>query len=619
MTNGYDNPSFVGDTVFTIPERKNNNAELIDVEIKHPNYASTTVSQVHDDKSSKKNGKTTKHKERESWGKGIEFLLSCIAMSVGLGNIWRFPFIALENGGGAFVIPYIIVLLLVGKPVYFMEMVLGQFSSRGSVKVFDCVPAMRGIGVGQVVSITIVATYYSSLMALTLNFFESSFSSTLPWSSCKPEWGSCIPSGQNGVVNMTWNNSTKSSAELYFLKEVLKAKESINDGIGVPSWRLVIFLAISWTLVFLILIKGVKSSGKASYVLAIFPYFVLTILLTRALTLPGSMNGIIYFLSPQWDKIFDPKVWYAAVTQVFFSLSICFGNIIMYSSYNKFGHNVYRDANIVTTLDTFTSLLAGCCIFGILGHLAHELGVEDISKVTRSGAGLAFISYPDAIAKFKTLPQVFSVLFFLMLYLLGIGSNVAMMSCIMTVVRDRFKKIKNWQIALVIAIFGTGFGSIYMTPSGQSVLKLVDYYGASFVTFILAIAELYTFCFIYGVERLCNDVEFMLGFRPNWFWRICWKFVTPGLMTVILVYTLFNLEPLQDNGKDYPLTAHLIGMFISFLGLVQLPGFMVYAILKQKKNTLLERIKAAFEPTEKWGPIDPKLNLKYKEYVNKKN
>lgn len=189
---------------------------------------------------------------------------------------------------------------------------------------------------------------------------------------------------------------------------MLRAKDNIDDGLGTPNLTLVVFLVISWAMVFLILIKGVKSSGKVSYVLAIFPYFVLSILLVRALTLPGAFNGIKYFLSPQWDKILEPKVWYAAVTQVFFSLSVCFGNIIMYSSYNKFSHNVYRDANIVTTLDTFTSLLAGCCIFGILGHLAHELGVEDVSQVVKSGAGLAFISYPETIAKMN-FPQFFSV------------------------------------------------------------------------------------------------------------------------------------------------------------------------------------------------------------------
>lgn len=133
-------------------------------------------------------------------------------------------------------IPYIIVLIFVGKPIYFLEMVMGQFSSRGSVKgathlhlhlkfssififqfkVFDCAPAMRGVGVGQVVSVAIVATYYSSLMALTLNYFAVSFNSILPWRDCKPEWGDCIPSTAQSA-NMTWSNNTKSSAELYFM------------------------------------------------------------------------------------------------------------------------------------------------------------------------------------------------------------------------------------------------------------------------------------------------------------------------------------------------------------------------------------------------------------------
>lgn len=120
-------------------------------------------------------------------------------------------------------LPYICVLVLVGKPIYFMEMVLGQFSSRGSVKVFDCVPAMRGVGVGQVVSIAIVATYYSSIMAITLKYFADSFNSILPWSDCNPDWmESCIPSG--GSTNKTWSNSTKSSAELYFLYDFLFSK-----------------------------------------------------------------------------------------------------------------------------------------------------------------------------------------------------------------------------------------------------------------------------------------------------------------------------------------------------------------------------------------------------------
>lgn len=123
---------------------------------------------------------------------------------------------------------------------------------------------------------------------------------------------------------------------------ILKEADNIDDGIGVPNWQLALCLIFAWICVTTILIKGVRSSGKASYFLAVFPYVIMFILLVRACTLPGAWNGIMFFIEPQWDKIWDAKVWYAAVTQVFFSLAICFGNIIMYASYNRFSHNIYR-------------------------------------------------------------------------------------------------------------------------------------------------------------------------------------------------------------------------------------------------------------------------------------
>lgn len=155
---------------------------------------------------------------RDKWGRDIEFLMSCIALSVGLGNVWRFPFTAYDNGGGAFVIPYIIVLILIGKPIYYLEMVFGQFSSRGSIKVFDFSPAMRGIGYGQVFAATLLMTYYSSLMAITFRYIIFSFYNPLPWSECKAEWNaSCIDSGSS--VNFSQSNNTQytSSAELFFV------------------------------------------------------------------------------------------------------------------------------------------------------------------------------------------------------------------------------------------------------------------------------------------------------------------------------------------------------------------------------------------------------------------
>jgi len=316
---------------------------------------------------------------------------------------------------------------------------------------------------------------------------------------CRPEWGDgCVSAAGGQPLQGQLSRNFSSSTQLYLQRVVLNETDSLVGGIGYPSGSLALMLGISWLTVTLIIIRGVKSSGKASYVLALFPYVVMFILLVRALTLPGAYEGVMYFLTPQWGKLLEPEVWYNAVTQVFFSLAVCFGVIIMYSSYNRFGHNVYRDANIVTTLDTFTSLLSGVIIFGILGNLAHESGTNDIASVVKAGPGLAFISYPDAIAKFKMLPQVFSLLFFAMLFMLGVGSNVGMVSCIMTVIKDQFVNIKLWIIVVCLSLVGFLVGLIYITPGGQHIITLMDFHGVTFVSLVSAIFELIAVGWIYG-------------------------------------------------------------------------------------------------------------------------
>ena len=158
--------------------------------------------------------------DRATWGNGLEFLMSCIAMSIGLGNVWRFPFTAYENGGGAFLIPYIIVLFLVGKPFYYLEMITGQFTSRSSVKMWAMNPGFRGVGWAQMFSMVSVGTYYCSLMSVTLYYLIGSFNSELPWSKCLPEWGdTCVDSAkaENATLTLLHNvTNMRSSAELYF-------------------------------------------------------------------------------------------------------------------------------------------------------------------------------------------------------------------------------------------------------------------------------------------------------------------------------------------------------------------------------------------------------------------
>lgn len=156
-------------------------------------------------------------KDRPVWGNSIEFLMSCISMSVGLGNIWRFPFTAYENGGGAFLIPYIIVLILVGKPMYYLEMILGQFSSRSGVKIWSMNPLFKGVGIGQLVATICVITYYCSMIALALHYMFASFSTELPWSHCRPEWENCVDSKPTDNSTVAPGNGSSSSSEYYFL------------------------------------------------------------------------------------------------------------------------------------------------------------------------------------------------------------------------------------------------------------------------------------------------------------------------------------------------------------------------------------------------------------------
>ncbi|KAK2587415.1 hypothetical protein KPH14_003129 [Odynerus spinipes] len=617
---GYDNPTF---------ESSEENARRSTISCDGPR-----VSELKDLESLE-----TKEKNGGTWNNSIEFLMSCIAMSVGFGNIWRFPFTAYENGGGAFLIPYIILLSLVGKPFYFLEMIMGQFSGRSSIRVWNVSPAFVGVGWAQFFSTVIIATYYSSLMALTLYYLIGSFSAELPWAKCLEEWGEyCVDSSSKKNDRISTNETLtflknepydalnhtlgspayRSSAELYFLKTVLHEKDNIDDGIGLPDWKLTLCLFGSWLSVCLVIFQGVKSTGKASYFLAIFPYVVLIALLIRAATLDGAVDGILFFITPKWDMLLKPEVWYAAVTQCFFSLSVCFGAIITYSAHNDIKHNIYRDAMIITTLDTITSLIAGCTIFGILGNLAYEMDVEDISTVVKGGTGLAFISYPDAIAKFEVLPQLFSVLFFVMMFVLGIGSSVGMMSSLYIILNEKFPNVKTWQMVIPLCIFGFLIGTVYVTPGGQFILTLADYYGTSFVVFISATFELVGIVHVYGFENFMEDVEFMLDTKPTIFWRICWFVITPVILIAIFLYTVATLSPLVYAGRTFPSVAHAAGVIILCIGVLQIPIWMLLAMLRNRHLPLKEMISKAFRPTSQWGPKQLKYRKEWLLYKEKR-
>ncbi|XP_015112352.1 sodium-dependent nutrient amino acid transporter 1 [Diachasma alloeum] len=557
--------------------------------------------------------------EKPEWSGNLQFLMACIATSVGLGNVWRFPYTAYENGGGAFLIPYIIILVLVGKPFYYLEAAIGQFTSRSCTGLWNITPAMRGLGFGQAFVGSYVVSYYCSLMALALLYLVASFQSELPWSYCWDEWTDpCVSQHSNLSEIQASGQKVTGSAELYFRREVLKETDSIESGIGLPSWKLTICLALTWLCVFIVLHRGIKETGKAVYFFAIFPYIIMLALLIRAVTLEGAVNGILFFITPNWNKLWDPNVWYAAITQCFFSLSVCFGPIVTYSSHNRFFHPMHRDVMIVTTLDTLTSFMAGCTIFGILGNLAYEMGTDDIGSVVRGGSGLAFISYPDALGRFSFVPQLFSVLFFVMIFVLGLGTAMALAGTPFLACCEYMPNAKKWVITLVISVIGFGVGLVYITPGGQWLVALVDYYGGTLVAIVIGVLEIISIFWIYGLNNFLDDVEFMLGVRPGILWRLCWLIITPALMIVIMIYTFVIYSPLTHDGKYYPNWAYATGWILFFLAMVQIPGWIFYYVDKHDKLPIGKAIKAAFAPSPAWGPKCQVHREKWLEFINDK-
>ncbi|KAJ6637499.1 Sodium-dependent nutrient amino acid transporter 1, partial [Pseudolycoriella hygida] len=513
--------------------------------------------------------------ERAVWSNKWQFLMVCIANSVGLG-----------------------------RPMYYFEMAIGQFCSRSSIKMYNVCPLFRGVGVGQIVATFCLCTYYASLIALTLFYLIASFASDLPWSRCKESWGSdCVDSiEQFTQINRIHNSSRAVGVSSSQKDYVLKEKMDISDGIGDPDWKLTMCLFGAWVVAFLVIIKGVKSSGKASYFLALFPYVIMAILLVRASTLTGAGKGVIYFIEPQWKELLNPMVWKEAIIQLFFSLGVSFGPIVMYASYNPFDHNIHRDAMIVTSIDTLTSLIGGFTIFAILGNLAHNLGIENVGEVVKSGTGLAFISYPDAISKFDIVPQVFSVLFFFMLFVLGIGCLIALQSAIVTVICDQFH-FKFWTVALSTCAVEFLLGLIYTCPGGQWMLALIDHFGGTLIVFPLAICEVIAVFWVYGLENFCWDLQYMTGKPVSYYWRICWGVITPVLMITIFIYSAFSIKPLTYSKLNYPGEYLAAGWTIFAFGVFQFPIWAIYEIMRKSDKSMWMAIKESIKPID-WGPSD---------------
>ncbi|ELK07473.1 Sodium- and chloride-dependent neutral and basic amino acid transporter B(0+) [Pteropus alecto] len=516
------------------------------------------------------------NQDRGNWSKKSDYLLSMVGYAVGLGNVWRFPYLTYNNGGGAFLIPYAIMLALAGLPLFFLECSLGQFASLGPVSVWRILPLFQGVGITMVLISIFVTIYYNVIIAYSLYYMFASFQSELPWKNCSywadkncsrsPIVTHCNVNITKEIiqVNKSWidtNNLTCiNGSEIYqpgqlpseqYWNKVALQRSSGMDETGEIVWYLALCLLLAWLIVGAALFKGIKSSGKVVYFTAIFPYVVLLILLIRGATLEGASKGISYYIGAQsnFTKLREAEVWKDAATQIFYSLSVAWGGLVALSSYNKFNNNCFSDAIVVCLTNCLTSVFAGFAIFSILGHMAHISGKE-VSQVVKSGFDLAFIAYPEALAQLPGGP-FWSILFFFMLLTLGLDSQ---------------------------------FASI-------------------------------------GGNRFIADIEMMIGAKRCIFWlwwRACWFVITPILLIAILIWSLVKFQRPDYAKIPYPDWGVALGWCMIIFCIIWIPIMAVIKIIQAKGN-IFQRIVSCCRPASNWGPyLERHRGERYKDMVDPK-
>ncbi|CAF1493281.1 unnamed protein product [Adineta steineri] len=561
--------------------------------------------------------KPSQKKVNHEWDRPVEFIFSLISTSVGLGNVWRFPYLAAKSGGGAFLIPYFILYFLIGAPIYYLELALGQFSSRGPATAFILAKGWQGVGFAMIINSVLCMLYYNVIISWALFYLVASFRKNLLWAKCGNWWNDdrCfIPGVQNSTyrIDQTLYNCTQAqyeniseyscvpinekdrvtASEQFFYKLLLGKSNSFED-FGTPQLYPTLALLGAWIIVGLCIIRGVKSSGKVAYFTAIFPYIALLILVIQSSTLDGAIEGIKFYIIPRWELVTKFETWQAAASQVFFSLGISFGSLMAYSASNKFKNNFFRQMCIVVSCDCLTGVFAGFAVFATIGYLAKELK-EPIEKYAQSaGPGLAFITYPEAISHMPA-STLFSILFFLMLLALGLGSQFALTDVPITSLLELFPRFKSKRsLAVILTCICSFLISLPFTcPGGIYLYDLLSEYAANLSMVVVGFFEVYTIAYIYGFNRFMNDVKMMLGKRAaEYYLFVTWCFISPILMLIIIFSKLISSKRMTigaGGGFDeyiYPEWSVIIGWIIFLLCILPIPLVYLISYINEYRST----------------------------------
>ncbi|KAI9554983.1 hypothetical protein GHT06_020272 [Daphnia sinensis] len=550
--------------------------------------------------------------ERGEWSSKIEFIFSTVGYAIGLGNVWRFPYLCYKNGGGAFLVPYLITILFAGVPMFFLECALGQYLGIGGLGVWKVTPFFKGVGYAAVINAAWLNIYYIVILAWCLFYFLVSLSKVLPWGTCDNWWNTetCVSAysrqnltsfieGNTTFYNL--NGTLYAAANLtdpvkeYWERRVLMISDGLED-IGELRWELVGTLAAIWFMCYFCIWKGVKWTGKVVYFTALFPYFLLTVLLIRGVTLPGAAEGIAFYLTPDLSRLRDPEVWIDAVSQIFFSYGLGVGSLIALGSYNQYNNNVYRQSLIVCAINSGTSFFSGFAIFSIIGFMAKEQN-KPISEVAASGPGLTFLAYPSAVLQLPISP-LWSCLFFLMFITLGLDSQFCTLEGFITAVVDEWPRLLRRRKEIFIAVvcfvsFLIGLSCV--AQGGMYVFQLFNTYACSNLVLLwLIFFECIAISWGFGVNRFYDGLKDMIGYYPTRWFKFCWCFTTPFICVGVFIFYLAEFTPLTYLDYHYPWWGHFIGLLLALSSMICVPAYMVYIVWRQE-GTLMEKLRSTMD------------------------
>ncbi|GEN54278.1 MULTISPECIES: sodium-dependent transporter [Halobacillus] len=501
---------------------------------------------------------------RAQWGTRAGFILAAVGSAIGLGNIWRFPAVAYENGGGAFFIPYLFALLTAGIPLLVMEFTIGhKFRGSAPLSFFRMNRKTEWLGWWAVLVSFVISTYYAVIIAWAISYSIFAF-------------------------NLSWGDDTEGFLFSDYLQLSVDPGQtgSLVPGVLIP-------LLIVWLITLGVLFKGVKKGIEAANKIFIPTLIVLfMIIVIRAITLPGAAEGLQTFFAPDFSAITDSSVWVAAYGQIFFSLSIAFAIMITYSSYLPKKSDLTNNAFIAGFGNSSFELLAGIGVFGALGFMASQSGVP-VNEVVSGGVGLAFVVFPQIINEFPALNGLFGFLFFASLVLAGLSSLISISETYVAALSEKFGISRKAAVGL-----GGGLAAVisllFATQGGLYLLDAADYFINQFgVAFVGLVEVLVIAWFLRNLNDFQAHANGISDIHLGGWWKICLGVITP-IVLGFMMFDLFKTNLLQqfdtETGNYAGYTDGFIlfgGWFVAAFAIVA--GFLM--TLKRWDSKAVEEVK----------------------------